>query len=155
MISENQSLRRYNHLMSEIDSVYHRMSVSLGLTDSTSQILYTLLCENGAAPLTHIASLTGMSRQTLHSALQKLQREGCLVLEAVDGKSKQARLTKCGEAYAGETAAKIMKAENTVYDSWSEDDVRTYLALTDRFLRDLKHQADLIDHGTDMHSSDT
>ena len=34
--------KRYNHLLSEIDSVYHDTAVKQGISDSVSMILYTI-----------------------------------------------------------------------------------------------------------------
>ena len=35
------AIKRYNHLTGEINAVYHRMSLKLGLSDSASIILDT------------------------------------------------------------------------------------------------------------------
>ena len=34
-------LKRYNHLLGELEAVYHDLSYQLGMSDSVSKILYT------------------------------------------------------------------------------------------------------------------
>ena len=36
------AIRRYNHLEGEINAVYHRISLKLGLSDSAAIILYKI-----------------------------------------------------------------------------------------------------------------
>ena len=42
----SKEIKRYNHLISEIDAVYHEISLKFGLSDSALIILYTI-CEHG------------------------------------------------------------------------------------------------------------
>lgn len=144
MRPENTPIRRFDHLMGEVNAIYHEMSVRLGLSDSVSMILYTLVCEGGSARISDICCLTGMSRQTVHSALTKMQSQGYLALRSADRRSKCAQLTESGQLYAQKTAAKILEAENRVFDGWSPEDVQQYLELAARFRDDLRGKAEEI-----------
>ena len=42
MAHSSSAMRRFNHLVSETDAVYHEVSARLGLSDSVMQILYIL-----------------------------------------------------------------------------------------------------------------
>ncbi len=42
---------------------------------------------------------------------------------------------------ASRTAGRMMKAENDIFVSWPEEDVQTYLELTERFLHALQDSA--------------
>ena len=42
----SNEMKRFNHLLEEIDAVYHEMSRRLGLSDSAMIILYTI-CDLG------------------------------------------------------------------------------------------------------------
>ncbi len=50
MFSSNE-MRRLDHLISEIDAVYHEAAVKLTLSDSAMKILYTVLDSGGSCPL--------------------------------------------------------------------------------------------------------
>ncbi len=90
--------------------------------------------------LRDICYLTGVSKQTLNSAIRKLRQEGILRTENVDAKSKRLRLTDAGELYAAQTVAKIIAAENKILSSWEPADVEKYLVLTERFLNELRDE---------------
>lgn len=65
-------LKRYNHLLGELEAVYHDLSYQLGMSDSVSKILYTLCCEGGPCRISDICLCSGLSKQTVNSALRKL-----------------------------------------------------------------------------------
>lgn len=140
--SSLSSLKRYNHLVGEIDAVYHEASLKLGMSDSVSKILYTI-CNVGSSCLLHdICKQTGLSKQTVHSAIRNLEAKEMVTLELVGGKSKKVCLTEKGEIFAQKTARRIIDMENSILSSWSKEDVQTYLELTERFLVDLKECVD-------------
>ena len=138
------SMNRFNHLTSEIDAVYHTASWKLGLSDSVSQILYTLCELGGSCLLTDIRHLTGLSKQTVNSAIRGLERDGMIRLEPVDAKSKKVMLTKQGVLFAGQTVGKLIEAENEIFDSWSDAEIRQYLTLTERYLHALAEKTEAL-----------
>lgn len=140
--SSLSSLKRYNHLVGEIDAVYHEASLKLGMSDSVSKILYTI-CNVGSSCLLHdICKQTGLSKQTVHSAIHNLEAKEMVTLELVGGKSKKVCLTEKGEIFAQKTARRLIDMENRILSSWPKEDVQTYLELTERFLVDLKECVD-------------
>lgn len=143
MTYSSKVLRRFNHLLSETTAAYHEVSVRMGLSYSMMQILYTI-CDYGGGsrcPLQEICRQTGISKQTINSALRKLEAEGIVYLEQSGGKNKDVCLTQAGAALAERTVAKIMEAENAIYASWPEADTDAYLALTERYLTAFREEA--------------
>lgn len=98
----SKALLRINHLLAETDAVYHQMFSRMGLADSTMHILYTLLNAGGQCPLKVIRQLTGLPKQTLHSAISKLEEEGHILL-LTEGRAKSAQLTESGLVLAEAT----------------------------------------------------
>lgn len=140
-------LKRYNYLLGEINAQYHEMSLKLGLSDSAMMILYTI-CDSGeSCLLQEICRRTGLSKQTINSAIRKLEGEGILYLEPIGAKNKNVCLTEWGKELAGNTAMRIMEAENAVFADWPEEDVAQYLALTERFLEAIRERADCMRGG--------
>ena len=136
------AIRRYNHLEGEINAVYHRISLKLGLSDSAAIILYTICNSGDACPLRDICRLSGLSKQTVNSALRRLEADGAVCLEAACPLSKTVCLTEAGKLLADRTARRIIQAENEIFAAWPQEDVETYLALTERFLSDIRKKAD-------------
>jgi DNA-binding MarR family transcriptional regulator len=135
-------MMRFNHLAGEISAAYHTASRRLGLSDSVSQILYTLCESGGSCQLTDICHMTGLSKQTVNSSIRGLEKDGTVRLEAIDAKSKKVVLTKQGDIFAEKTAGRLIKAENEILDSWSREEIRLYLELTERFLNTFKEKTE-------------
>lgn len=134
----SREMKRYNYLVGEIDATYHEISTRLGLSDSVMRILYTI-CDNGTdCPLQKICRLTGLSKQTINSALRKLENEGVIYLEPLGPKNKNVCLTESGKRMAEQTAGRIMMMENAIFASWPREDMERYVALTGAYLRDLR-----------------
>lgn len=138
----SNEMKRYNHLLGEIEATYHEMSLKLGLSDSAMVILYTICDEGDSCPLAEISRRSGLSKQTVNSAIRKLEAEGILYLEKTGSKSKTVCLTGKGKNLAGRTALRLLSAENAILASWPRQDVEKYLELTERFLAALKEEAD-------------
>ncbi|MCI8593855.1 MAG: MarR family transcriptional regulator [Oscillospiraceae bacterium] len=140
-INLSNEMRQLNHLLGETNAVYHDLTVKLGLSDSSMYLLYTLAYHGGRCPLRDICRLTGISKQTLNSAVRKLEREHILYLEAANGRQKLVCLTEAGERLAEETVSKIIEAENNIFSSWKQEDVAQYLALSQRYLDAFRAEA--------------
>ncbi len=134
------SLRRLNQLLCEIDGEYHEYSLKLGVSDSVSRILYAICNVGDSCLLSEINRQTGLSKQTVNSALRRLEADGIVYLEAVDGKAKNVCLTERGKEFAAGTAMRIIGVENEIFSSWDERDVEAYINLTERFLLSLKEK---------------
>ena len=125
-------MKRFNYLISEIDSVYHEAALKLGLSDSAMSILYAI-CDNGeGCLLQEICFYTGISKQTINSALRKLEKEGIVYLELLNAKSKKVYLTDKGRELAEKTAFRVLQMEDESYEKYRE--------LTESYLVHLKEK---------------
>ena len=134
-------MRRFNYLVGEIDSLYHEAALKLGISDSAFAVLYAV-CNEGNCGISDVCRLTGVSKQTVNSALRKLESDGVIILEALDGKKKRIALTAKGSRLMKKTAAKIVEAENRVFGAWTEKERSEYLRLTERYLIDFRNEID-------------
>ncbi len=133
-------MKRLKYLTGEIEGLYHEAAWKLGLADSTMQILYCFCNSKDPCLLSDICRLSGTSKQTINSALRKLEAEGILYLEPYQGKQKKVCLTAQGRALAESTVKQLIEIENHILDSWKEEERKIYLELTRRYLADLKKE---------------
>ena len=82
----------------------------------------------------------GMTKQTVNSALRRMEGDGLIYLESA-GRGKDVCLTPEGEALVQRTARRVIQAENQVFAAWPQEDVEQYLALTRRFQEALAQKA--------------
>ncbi len=137
----NQSeCRRFNRLLSEIDEAYHEIALRQGFSDSVMAILYALSDNDGKCRLTDLIKYSGVNKQTINSALRKLEKDDIVYLEPAGGKSKRVCLTAKGFATVRETVDKVMDVEKAIYASWSREEWEIYVQLTERYLRQLREK---------------
>ncbi len=141
MDSINQSeTRRYNRLISEIDEVYHAVALRQGFSDSAMAILYVLQDNDGQCRLADLVKLSGVNKQTINSALRKLEKDEILYLESAGGKSKRVCLTRKGFDTVHETVEKVIEVEKKIYSSWTREEWEMYVELTERYLEMLREE---------------
>ena len=134
-VQSSASLKRLNHLQCEMSVVYHEMSHLCGLSDSTMQILYTICnFDEESCLLQDICRLTGLPKQTINSALRKLENEDIIFLETANAKNKRVFLTQKGKQLSSETA------ENRILADWGSETSEQYLALNERYLKCLQKE---------------
>ncbi|MCI8623488.1 MAG: winged helix-turn-helix transcriptional regulator [Provencibacterium sp.] len=137
----SKEMERFNYLMGEINAIYHDLALKLGLSDSAMDILYTICDNAGPCLLQEICRKSGSSKQTINSALRKLEAEDIVYLESAGAKNKRVCLTAKGKELAERTAMRVIKMENDIFSSWPEEDRKKHLELTERYLRTLCQKA--------------
>lgn len=133
-------MKRFNYLLSETNSTYHEAALKLGLSDSAMQVLYAICNHGDRCMLSDICKLSGTSKQTINSALCKLEEEDIVYLEDCRGRKKRVCLTQTGQALVEKTVSKIIELENEIFDSWSDSEREIYLELTQRYLSSLREK---------------
>ena len=129
-----EHLHRINYLAAEINGLYHQAAVKLGLSDSVMHIMYMLYDNDGSCMLSDICRLSGISKQTVNSAVRKLEREEIVYLEKQGGRMKKICLTQKGREYAEQTVTKVFRAEAEAYSAWSEEEINMHLRLMEKYV---------------------
>lgn len=137
---EMEPIKKINYLSSEIDALYHQASLKLGISDSVSIVLYTVYDAGGSCPLSDIYKKSGISKQTVNSAIRGLETDGILYLEKYTGREKQVILTDKGKDFAKETVGKLYEAEIRSFDTWSAEELKLYLSLMEKHIQCFREQ---------------
>lgn len=146
MDEKYSEIKRYNYWNGKIDAFYHLIATKFGLSDSAMQILY-ILCEQGdGCNQSEVCRLAGTSKQTINTAIHKLEKQGLLFLEAGEGKNTRVFLTESGKVLVEEKIEPLIHAENEVMLGWKKEERELFIRLTQRYLEELKVQMkDLLD----------
>ncbi len=126
--------KRFDHLTNEIEAAYHEAVLKFGFSDTALVILYTICNFGDDCLLSEINKLSGISRQTINSALRRLEADEIVFLETYDGKKKKVCLTDKGKKVAAGTALQLIRIENEIFASWTQEEQDLYLELTQRYL---------------------
>ena len=138
--SRQELIHQINYLSNETDALYHQASLKLQISDSVSIVLYTIYDMGQDCLLSDIYKNSGISRQTVNSAIRSLEAAQILSLSPYHGRSKKIVLTEKGERYLQETAARMFAAEMAAFDDWTEDEIRTYLQLFEKHKECLRRE---------------
>lgn len=95
----SSNLREYNRIYKEVNDIYRDAASKFGLSNSVFDILYTI-CEVGEGCLQKdVCDATFIPKQTVNSAIRKLEQEGYLTLSNGKGHSKHILLTESGHTF--------------------------------------------------------
>lgn len=135
-----EKIHRINYLIAETDALYHQASFRLGIADCAMRVLYTVYDSGGSCMLSDIYKQSGISKQTVNSALRKLEADGVIYLEPESGRGKRLRLTEAGRDYVDKTAARLYEAECDAISSWSQEEIDTHIRLLEKYAESLGEQ---------------
>lgn len=132
-VSFVEELRRFNKIYREMDEFYHKVAVNCGLSDSAFWILYAI-CESGEENTQKdICNMFSVSKQTIHSAIRKLEQDGFLYLKAGKGRDKHIYLTEKGARFVEEHIEPIIYIENGALMKLGEEKSRQMLSATEQY----------------------
>lgn len=129
----DEKLHRLNYLAAEMDSLYHQASQRLGIADSTMRVLYTFYDHGDGCLLGTIYKEAGIGKQTVNSALRRLEEQGLLHLESAGGRGRRVFLTQAGKEYVDRTAARLYRIECELLAGWSREEIDTHLRLMEKY----------------------
>lgn len=141
-INHMNEIHRINYLTSEMEAIYHQASLKLGITDSVSIVLYTIYDTGYECLLSDIYKKSGISKQTVNSAIRGLEADNILYLEQHTGRAKKIVLTDKGKDYVQKTVARLYEAEVKAFDTWSEEEINTYIRLMEKYADCIRQQID-------------
>ena len=129
---------QYTYLAGEINALYHKAAVKMGISDSVQNILYVLCEKDGKCLQSEISKLTGISRQTINSAIRKLEKEEIVYLKQGKGRNTILCLTEKGKKFSSEKIMPLHEIENKIWNEWTVEEQQQYLTLTKKYRDGLK-----------------
>lgn len=128
-----ESARKYAYLSAEITSLYHEAAVKIGVSDTVLDILYVLCEQEGQCLQSDIFRLTGISRQTINSAIRKLERDGLAYLKQGEGRNTLVCLTEKGRDFSAQKVRPLFQIENKIWSEWTVYEQERYLLFTQKY----------------------
>ena len=133
-------IHRINYLNAELNALYHHASLKLGLTDSAAMVLYTIYDNGENCLLSDIYKQSGVSKQTVNSAIRKLEKERIIYLEQHSGRTKKVVLTNTGKEYVQKTVARLFDAEAAAFASWTEEEINAHIGFMEKYIDSFREQ---------------
>lgn len=127
-------LWEFNRLYKEYDSIFHDVALASGLSDSAFAILYHIMELGDGCLQRDICDQLFMSKQTIHSAIQKLRQQGYLSLEPGKGRNMHIRLTEAGRQVVRRVVLPVRRLEEAALEELGSQGSRELLNLTGRYV---------------------
>ncbi len=139
MDAENRKyIAAYNQLLKACDTLYHNAAAAAGLSDCAFWILYAVQDSDHTCTQSEICDNSSLPRQTVNSALKKLEKDGYLTLRRINGStSKSIHLTEAGNALAQKHLLPVMEAEQCACDAFSDAEKKQFLNTFQRLVERL------------------
>lgn len=135
---KNETVQRVNGLSNDLNMLYHQAARKLGVPDSILCVLYVIYEKGDHCLLHEICMDSGLSKQTINSAIRKLEQDDILYLKQDKGKSKCVCLTENGKRYIKKTAARLYEAEGNAFGDWTQQEREAYLRLMKKYIDSLQ-----------------
>lgn len=142
------TIRRINCLTKDLDSLYHQAARNLGVADSVMCVVYMVHERGDGCLLYDIWNESGISKQTINSAIRKLEQDKILFLEQDKGRNKRIRLTPEGSVYVERMATKLLEMECASFEGWTEQEIGLHLELMERYNRAFRAQVEQMEGST-------
>lgn len=136
-----QQIVQFNRIFKRYDDAYRKAARYFDMPELSLWILYVMR-ENPLCTQKDIGDLLLQSKQSIHSALKTLEKEGYVVLEYAENnrRNKYIHLTEKGITLAENTADKIVHAENIAFMTLTDTERETILSLFERVTSSLRKE---------------
>ena len=134
MEDNDRQLKEYNALNREIEGLYHVICRKIGLSDSVFIILYTIWDIGDGCLQRDICNAASISKQTIHSAIKKLEEQGVLYLKPGKGREMKIFLTEMGKDLVKEKIIPVAAMEAETHGAMTEEERQELLRLTRKYL---------------------
>lgn len=84
-------------------------------------------------PSLRVFRLTGISRQTINSAIRKLERDGLTYLKQEEGRNTMVCLTEKGRDFSTEKVLPLFQIEDKIWNEWTVDEQEKYILFTQKY----------------------
>lgn len=132
-------LKRYNTITKENDEIYRDIAKKFGVSEYAFWILYFLRTEYAEPVQSEICNSFFQPKQSVNSALKKLEAEGYITLETGSSRRrKRIILTPAGIKLCKETVDPVIEAEKRALGSLTAKQQEVFMALYEQFTEQLK-----------------
>ena len=143
--TDDPMLRQVNSLWREVDWIYASVCSSMGLSESSFDILYTLYSIGEGCLQRDICSQMFSGKQTINSSIHKLVAQGYLELRRVPkGRGTRVYLTDAGRDLVERCIEPVACAELGALMDLGEDERRVLFDIVVKYVRDLRERFEAI-----------
>ena len=131
-------LARLNRINKAMNDGYHEVSARHGVNDSEFDILYSIYELGDGCLQREVCKVSYLAKQTVHSAIRKLESQEIIRLEPGKGRQMHIRLTERGRDKISQLIVPIVRSEEEALHAFDEAEVQQLLTLYERYTECLR-----------------
>lgn len=126
-----------DRLFRETDRLYYTIAKGCGLSECAYWVMYAIKEAEGRTTLRQVCERWSYSKQTVNSAVKRLEGRGLVTLEFEPGsrKNKMVLLTAAGRKLCEEKIGPAMEAERRAFGSLEPEEREALLRLVEKYTR--------------------
>lgn len=150
--SIRKEYNKINKLFKSYNSLYHKLALHCELSDSALDILYAIQWYEEPCTPSDIVDFCCCSKQTIHSSLKKMEKDGLLEINISpqNKKNRIVTLTEKGKMLATKTVTPIINAEINAFASLSPEERNALIAIQTKQLKAFQNETDRLLKGTEQ-----
>lgn len=132
----------FDRLFRKTDRLYYEMARGCGIPETAYWLMYAIFTQGGKMPVKGISEACGYSKQTVSSALRKLEEQGLVQTAFCEGsrKAKQVSFTERGERLVQEKIVPANKAERRAFKALTQAEQAELLRLIDKYVEQVENE---------------
>ena len=134
----NEILREFDRVNREWNDLYHEVALRMGISDSTYSIFYILYNLGDGCLQRDICYEAFANKQTINSAIRKMEKDGYIYLQQGRGRDKHIYLTDTGKQFAEKYIVPIVQSENSAVMALKPEEQKELLRLVKTYVENLK-----------------
>lgn len=136
--------REVNQIYKKNCEVYYKLASHYGFTETMFDILYFIRENEDCSTQAQICNILCLRKQTVNSALKKLEKEGYIYFskEAGNQKNKKIHFTEKGEKLAQNTVDHIFEVEKKAFEELTSEEREGVLYYGLRHIEVLERETD-------------
>lgn len=134
----DKKLKEFNDIHRQMSDLYHNIAAKLKLSNSAFTVFYTICDLGGSCLQKDICDLFYMSKQTVHSCIKKLEKDGYIFTQ--QGKDKHIYLTEKGQQFITQNILPIIEIEKSIFSEMTAQQSDMFLELNKKYLHCFKQK---------------
>ena len=139
-------MNELNRLYREQDAIFNSVALRAGMTDTMFWVLYVICNHEKKMSQAEITGVWYFPRQTINSVVKRLQAEGFVMLEHIEGMraDKAVVLTDKGQQFCNEHVIPLIKAQLDSFNNLTPKEQEIFIELFRKQNKVYKELADQI-----------
>ncbi len=140
--AQGEEMREFSCMYKELDDLYHSIAKKIGISDSAFEVLYAICVLGDGCSQTDICEQAFVIKQTLNSAIRKLEREQKLIYKTKGkGRTLHIHLTEQGRRFVEQRIYPVLQMENNAFRHMDKAESQELLRLTRKYLAGMREEA--------------